>query len=252
MSLKSKLIEICPDAIFAKLYTAYNKRGIKIQRSFIPTYESWLITGDEFALVSPTARFTSVSMKEFEAKFEPYFKIEKGDVCLDVGACIGDTTFPIALKTGSSGHVYAVEPNKLNIEYLEINTKFFPYVETYELAVWKEKGSVTFHEHSTPTGHSLIPLSLRKTETIVQTDTLDNLFKDVVFDFAKIDVQSAEVEVLSGATEFLKTTRKLVVECHHDYKNELKDTHKTVFRILNRHYSNVMYSEKYNLCYAWR
>ena len=80
----------------------------------------------------------------------------------------------------------------------------------------------------------------------------NTMLSNVVFDFAKIDVQSAEVEVLSGATEFLKTTRKLVVECHHDYKNELKDTHKTVFRILNRHYPNVMYSEKYNLCYAWR
>ena len=247
--LISKAVEYCPDWLFALVYSRINKRGIKIVKCID---NNWMINGDKYYLLSPTAKFTSVSMKEFEAKFEKYFRIEIGDKCLDVGACIGDTTIPMCIKTSSKGFVWAVEPNAINVKYLEGNLAEFVHSKIIDIAVWNKKGQVTFHEHRTPTGHSLIPLSLRKKETIVQTDTLDNLFKGIVFDFAKIDVQSAEVEVLSGATEFLKTTRKLIIECHHDYKNELKDTSGMVGYILSRNYSHTVYSNEYNLHYAWK
>ena len=245
----NKAVEYCPDWLFALGYSRINKRGISIKRGLD---NDWVIKGDKYYLVSPTAKFTSVSMKEFEDKFEAYFYIEKGDRCLDVGACIGDTTVPMCIKTGREGFVLAVEPNHANVHYLQDNLSSYTNTNILELAVWKEKGELTFHEHNTPTGHSLIPLSLRKKETQVETDTLDNLFKGIVFDFAKIDVQSAEVEVLQGAVNFLKNTKKLVVECHHDYKDELHDTHLAVFDILSNNYKYVRYIDKYNLCYAWK
>lgn len=244
----SKAIEYCPDWLFAQLYTIYNKHGIRINK-----YKNhWIISSKDMRIQSPTAKFTSIGIRQFESKFEKYFKIEKGDNCLDVGACIGDTTIPMILKTGEFGRVYAVEPNGLNYEYLTINTRLYRNCIPIRIAVWKEKGQLTFHEHSSPTGHSLIPLSLRKQESIVDTDTLDNLFKGIIFDYAKIDVQSAEIEVLQGATEFLKTTRKLIVECHHDYKNELHNTKSEVFDILRKDYSKIAYSKDYHLFYAWK
>jgi FkbM family methyltransferase len=250
VSLKSKLIEYSPDWLFAQVYSRINKRGIGI--NYYPIGRDWIVIGDKYYIYSPTAKFTSVSMKEFEDKFEKYFKIEQGDICIDVGACIGDTTVPMCIKTGKYGFVYAVEPNKLNIDYLDMNLLIYKNTKILKVAVWNKKGHLTFHEHSSPTGHSLIPLSLRKKETQVETDTLDNLFKGIVIDFAKIDVQSAEVEVLSGATEFLSTTRKLVIECHHDYKDELHDTSKEIGGILDRYYDKLEYSKEYNLWYAWR
>lgn len=251
MSLKSRLIEYCPDSLFAVAWNLVKKdTGIKIK---IGSFGSkWEIQDVNMTIASPTAKFTSIGIEQFEDKFEKYFKIVKGDICLDVGACIGDTTIPMIFKTGSDGFVFAVEPNSLNYKYLLCNTGAVKNCQQIKKAVWKEKSHLIFHEHSSPTGHSLIPLSLRKKETIIETDTLDNLFKGIVFDFAKIDVQSAEVEVLQGATEFLKTTRKLVVECHHDYKDELKDTHIAVSDTLFDNYKNVRYEPKYNLCYAWR
>lgn len=251
MSFKSTIIEKCPDYLFATLWNAFKSRKSGIRIDFGTLGSKWSISTKDMILSSPTAKFTSIGIKQFEDKFEKYFKIEKGDTCLDVGACIGDTTLPMAMKAGKEATIYAVEPNDLNFNYLLTNLTGFNLI-SFNLAVWNEAGYITFHEHSSPTGHSLIPLSLRKKETKVETDTIDNLFKGIVFDFAKIDVQSAEIEVLQGATEFLKTTRKLIVECHHDFKNELHDTHLEVFDILMGNYTDVVYEPEYNLCYAWR
>ena len=246
--IKNLAIKYMPDIVFAQVYSRINNRNIKIERD----HNGWRIIGDKYTVISPTAKFTAVSMAEFEDKFEKYFKIKKGDKCLDVGACIGDTTLPMCIKTGIFGIVYAVEPNKVNFKYLTINTEYRESTKLLEMAVWKEKGELILHEHNTPTGHSLISWSLRKKETIVKTDTLDNLFKNEIIDFAKIDVQHAEIEVLGSADKFLKSTRKLIVECHHDYKKELHDTSKEVESILSGYYSNLEYSDKYNLFYAWR
>jgi FkbM family methyltransferase len=252
MSLKSTVIEKCPDTLFAIAWHLFKekKTGIKIGFGYFGV--KWLISDINMTIGSPTAKFTSFGLKQFEDKFEKYFKIDKGDICLDVGACIGDTTVPMIFKTESEGIVYAVEPNRLNFEYLLANTHAIKYCIQIQKAIWKSKGQLTFHEHSSPTGHSLIPLSLRKKESIVECDTLDNLFKGIVFDFAKIDVQSAELEVLQGANRFLETTRKLVIECHHDYKDELHDTSEQVGKILKLYYTNMAYSKEYNLWYAWK
>jgi len=62
-----------------------------------------LIRGEEegdLELLSPTPKFLSVKLREFEDRMERFFKIEKGDVVLDVGACIGDTTVLNLTKTG--------------------------------------------------------------------------------------------------------------------------------------------------------
>ena len=46
--------------------------------------------------------------------------ISEGDIAIDVGAHIGDSTLPIALACGSSGGVYAFEPNPIVFSILAI------------------------------------------------------------------------------------------------------------------------------------
>jgi FkbM family methyltransferase len=50
--------------------------------------------------------------------------LQEGDVCIDIGAHVGDTTLPPALVLGKSGLVIALEPNPATFEVLEKNAEF--------------------------------------------------------------------------------------------------------------------------------
>jgi FkbM family methyltransferase len=151
----------------------------------------------------------------YEKKFERYFQIDRGDTVLDVGACVGDTTVPVAIKTGEDGFVVAVEPEPRNVRYLRVNTAVFNNAKIVEKAAWKSKGTVKFNINKSITGHSVIDHSDEYVE--VQVGTLDNIVKHCKrkVDFAKVDVQGAELQVFEGDPELLETTKKLVVETHY-------------------------------------
>ena len=47
--------------------------------------------------------------------------VKENDICVDLGANIGYTTLFMLDKVGSSGHVYAIEPDSHNINILKSN-----------------------------------------------------------------------------------------------------------------------------------
>jgi FkbM family methyltransferase len=211
----------------------------------------WLVQKGEIKLMSPTPKFLGFGLKEFANKCERFFKIESGDTTLDVGACIGDTTVPMALKTGPTGKLIAVEPHPLNVKYLRLNLANFDNVEIVEKALWNETATISFHVHSTPTGHSIIAAKERDGKVDVSADTLDNLFGNRQIDFAKIDVQGAEAQVLEGGDRFLKTIRKLAVETHSRYDIHAR-TYPKVIEILRNYDFKIRFAEDNGVVYAWR
>ena len=71
----------------------------------------------------------------------PYFLdklINKGDVCLDIGANLGYFTVPFSKIVGAPGKVYAVEPVKPVLSVLKRNTRNLKNVEIYPFALGKE------------------------------------------------------------------------------------------------------------------
>jgi len=50
----------------------------------------------------------------------------KGDLAVDIGANIGDTTVPMALVAGSEGMVLGFECNPVIFEILAVNEKLNP------------------------------------------------------------------------------------------------------------------------------
>jgi len=63
-----------------------------------------------------TPKTVSQEMVDFFKKF-----IKKGDLVIDIGANIGDTTVPMALAAGSSGITLGFDPNPYVFKILEIN-----------------------------------------------------------------------------------------------------------------------------------
>jgi FkbM family methyltransferase len=250
-SLKNEFIKKCPDWLFVPISNTYYALSLKEKVKIKKVNGKWLVQKGEIELLSPTPKFLGFGFKEFEDKCERFFKIEKGDTTLDVGACIGDTTVPMAIKTGSTGKVIAVEPHPFNVEFLKLNLADFNNVEIVNKAVWNEKGTVKFHVHKTPTGHSILEGEERDTSIEVPSDTLDNMFGDRKIDFAKIDVQGAEVQVLEGGDRFLETTRKLVVETHARFDVD-KRTYPKVMEILKKYNYEIRFAEDNGVVYAWK
>jgi FkbM family methyltransferase len=245
--MKGQFIKYSPNWIFVPVYNSLLSRDRKVKIRKVQT--GWLIRGEEkgdLELLSPTPKFLSVKLREFEDKMERFFKIEKGDVVLDVGACIGDTTVPMAIKAGPNGKVIAVEPDPLNARYLKINTSPFGNVEIIEKGIWKERGTIGFNLNKAVTGHSVVQASYEGyiDRTQIPVDTLDDLFSGQRIDFAKIDVQGAEIEVLGAADNFLKKTPKVIVGTHSE------SLHNAVLEVLKRYYPETRSVKNY--VHAWR
>jgi FkbM family methyltransferase len=250
-SLKDKFIEKCPNWLFVPVANTYYSLVPKREKLKIK-HNSWLIQKGGITLVSPTPKFLGFGLKDFKTRFERFFKIESGETVLDVGACIGDTTVPMAIKTGSTGKIIAVEPHPLNIKYLKLNLADFNNVEIISKALWNEKGTVKFNVHDSLTGHSILEDKERDSFIEVPSDTLDNLFGDRKIDFAKIDVQGAEVQVLEGGNKFLETIRKLAVETHNRFDME-KRTYPKVMETLKKYdFKKVRFVLDNGVVYAWR
>lgn len=250
MEMKEELIQKCPNMLFPKLANAYYlvkaKEKVKIRKAS----NGWLIQKDGLELLSPTPKFLGFGMTTFKHTFERFFKIERGDTAVDIGACIGDTTLPMLLKVGTFGKVIAVEPDPLNVNYLKLNLAGYDNLEIIQKALWNERTTLKFHMHNTPTGHSIIASPERERTIDVQADTFDNVLGSERIDFAKIDVQGAEAQVLQGGEHCLKKIRKLIVETH--CKFSVNRTYPKVLKILRNYDFEIRFTMDNSVVYAWR
>jgi FkbM family methyltransferase len=246
-----KFFQVSPNWLYVIYASMW--RGLRFKR----LRNKWIIQTPEGMLIaSPTPKWgaTEVLRGGFSNKFERFFKIERGDTVLDVGACIGDTTIPMAIRTGSGGFVIAVEPNPTNLECFKFNLRNFKNVKIVGKAVSNKTGIVKMNVHKMPAGHSLINL-LDKSAYIgqveVECDTLDNIVGDKVIDFAKIDVQGVEIMILEeGASKFLRNTKKVVVETHH-WDDPERRTWPRVVKILKARGYETRLTE-HGVVHAWK
>jgi FkbM family methyltransferase len=195
--------------------------------------EGYVVTRDGISLLSPTPKFLKFGKTHFTQKFERFFNIRHRDVAVDVGACIGDTTIPMALL---AEHVIAVEPHPVNLKYLKFNMG--GCAEIIGKAAWCRKEKIPLHVHVAPTGHSIVPHPSRKKTVLVEADRLDNMVDHA--DFIKVDVQGSEVEVLQGAERLLESAGRIVVETHDRTDRELR-TYPAVINVLKGHGYNVAF-----------
>jgi FkbM family methyltransferase len=139
-------------------------------------------------------------------EMKPYFKINRGTF-IDVGANIGKYTLIIGNRLKDIGRVISIEPEKRNFSVLKKNVEInkLNNIILENVALSNKNGVVKLYLNKSPGRHSIKRVTENK--TLVQGVKLDDLIKKYKItdvNLVKIDVETAEVEVLEGAVKTIK------------------------------------------------
>jgi FkbM family methyltransferase len=149
-------------------------------------------------------------------------RVQPGDVVIDVGGCWGDTALYFAALVGSEGKVYTFEfdPESLDVlrTNLSLNPELASRIEVVEQAVWDRSGeTLAFAQGGRMT--TAFAADDGSSARGVQTTTLDDFVVQAGIDrlrFVKMDVEGAELRVLSGAREALQRfAPQLAISAYH-------------------------------------
>lgn len=134
-------------------------------------------------------------------------------VAVDVGANLGNHTVYFAKHLGY--RVVSIEPEDQNVKLLRENIEvngLLDSVTVHPVAAMAEAGAVSLEQRIEGNRGTFFA---RATDSGVESTTLDELVREQDVALIKIDVEGAELDVLSGAEKVLSTQRPLVVvEAH--------------------------------------
>jgi FkbM family methyltransferase len=129
--------------------------------------------------------------------------VTQGSVVFDIGAHVGFYTLLASVMVGSNGRVFAFEPSPRNLFYLKkhLQLNCITNVKIIEAAVSDCYSITSFVEGRGSTMGHISPDG----KLLVKTVNLDKLISRgiPIPNFIKIDVEGAEMKVLSGAKSML-------------------------------------------------
>jgi FkbM family methyltransferase len=180
---------------------------------------TWLLA-PEVALRGELAEFETIQ----------WFRdvVREGMTVIDVGANVGQMTLELAELVGPSGRVIAVEPAPGNLELLRRHIEANGYssrVEVFDGACSDANGTVKLYlagttDQAVGSGHTLAGEaalrrqdgSVRVVEKTVTAVTVDALCEErsIRPSVIKIDVEGAELSVLRGMKQTLRSSRPAV------------------------------------------
>ena len=153
-------------------------------------------------------------------------EIKEGNIVYDIGANAGFYTLLASVLVGSSGHVYAFEPLQRNIHFLHEHLRLneITNVDVIEAAVSDIAGESYFDDSAGAAMGHLAPAGNKQVKTV----TIDEVIEEKRLrppEAIKIDVEGAELLVLSGAEAALKKYRPKVFLSTHGQEVHLKCRH---------------------------
>lgn len=145
--------------------------------------------------------------------------LKPGNVFYDIGANVGFFSIIAAKLVGDKGKVYAFEPGEGNASSIRHNARLnnFNHIEVIEKAVSHTSGEGQLLLAKYSGGHALATadappdLAGEVTVDLVSIDDLIAQNKIAPPNFVKIDVEGAELDVLKGMTETIKTARPAII-----------------------------------------
>jgi len=161
-------------------------------------------------------------------------RIRPGSVAFDIGAQAGYHTLLASVCVGPSGRVYAFEPLPRNLDYLSalVDLHRLKNVVVVDAAVSDFHGSATFDAGTSPVAGRLstsgsIRVRCVQLDEEVQTGRLPPP------DFLKIDVEGAEMKLLTGARNILEQYKpEIVLDTHTFLGGEFEPLHRECSQFL--------------------
>ncbi len=150
-------------------------------------------------------------------------QVRPGDRIADVGAFVGLYAIALAKRVGTTGRVFAFEPDRANYADLQEHIKLndaASNTEAIQAAVGAEESHVQFvsngiESHLVAGENGGAPI---EGAYEVKCVTLDSMFAESGLDILKIDVEGFEEDVLKGASRLFKDAarkpRVIYVEVH--------------------------------------
>lgn len=140
--------------------------------------------------------------------------VKPGDVVVDVGANIGYYTLILARLVGTTGRVYAFEPDPKNFALLQKNVVGNRYrnVTLIPCAVTEKSGRLKLFLCDTNKGdHRIYPSEECRAQVEIQGVSLDDYLnaKEETVDFVKMDIQGSEPGALRGMRRIIQRSPKL-------------------------------------------
>ena len=218
-------LEHCADSSLGRWVAASQAAwaGRKLYRGLL-----WLRTGGkgfrcalpagEVVWVLPELRYVTWNEDEYRAFREA---VTPGSVVLDVGANVGNYSVLFGQWVGTTGRVFAFEPDVETCHglrrHIELNG-LARRVTPLQLAVSSSKGEAFFATDGVSGTHRLAAKTKNSKGHPVATTSVDAFCAEqgIRPTVIKIDVEGAELDVLRGARETLKNTQeaKVFVEMH--------------------------------------
>jgi len=142
--------------------------------------------------------------------------LQEGMVAVDIGANIGYYSLLAASLVGKTGKVYAFEPEPQNYTLLirNVNANGYTNIEAHQKAVSHSAGKMALYLGTQSGTHSLFGVRGTTTQSVmVDLVSLDEFFKERTknVDIIKVDVQGAEMDVLTGMQNVIKGNDHLIL-----------------------------------------
>lgn len=135
--------------------------------------------------------------------------LNHGDVVIDAGSYIGDTTLAFAKAVGTEGSVWSYEPNPIAFQAQQHNMKNYPQVKSYNLALsyCGDKNNYIIDYNTENVGASF----LTKKEKGSSFSTCIDSIPLIRLNFIKIDAEGFEVNILEGGKETIEKFKPIIV-----------------------------------------
>lgn len=149
-----------------------------------------------------------------------FLKLNTGEYYVDCGAYIGDTVMEFIDKINDFKKISAFELDGNNFKQMQENLKDYTGdIKLYNYGVWSENKELDYglggSEKETPAG-----ISIFKTEDLVnnviqkaEVRKLDDILKDEMVTFIKMDVEGAEIDAILGAETIIRQQKPKLAIC---------------------------------------